>query len=124
VEAERRPREVPSPGLRCAVCHGPADHATQCAGCGTWTHPDCVSMTRRCPTIGCAAPRAVLDPDADRRMREYYGISDPWDWRPVAAIGLLMVPALCVFIGDLRYAVIVWCLTVLGVWAYQRAHRR
>ncbi|MBX3466048.1 MAG: hypothetical protein KF878_03990 [Planctomycetes bacterium] len=42
--------------LRCAYCHGPAEGAAPCPGCGTLLHPGCRDEVRGCPTLGCAAP--------------------------------------------------------------------
>ncbi|MCO5165256.1 MAG: hypothetical protein M9894_02655 [Planctomycetes bacterium] len=49
------PEPRPSPALRCAYCHDPADGATACPTCGTLTHPACREEAGgACPTLGCA----------------------------------------------------------------------
>lgn len=58
----------PSPELRCAYCHGPADGAEACASCGTWVHPGCRSEVGTCPTLGCAHGLS-LAPTAKRSWR-------------------------------------------------------
>lgn len=97
IEFEQRPD---SP-LRCALCHDglEPDTAWTCPGCATVTHVACADDARGCPTLGCRPrrqPRAVIDP------------TWPFDLRPFAAVGLLILPmsavvglvAGCLFTGS------------------------
>jgi hypothetical protein len=43
----------PSPDLRCAYCHGAAEGAVACSGCGTFLHPACRAEVGSCVTLGC-----------------------------------------------------------------------
>lgn len=43
----------PSPALRCAYCHGPAEDAAACPSCGTLVHAGCSVEVGVCPTLGC-----------------------------------------------------------------------
>ncbi len=51
-------RATPRPGTRCAYCHGAAGGSfVVCLGCRTVLHPDCRSMLKACPTLGCTGSR-------------------------------------------------------------------
>ncbi|MCO5165737.1 MAG: hypothetical protein M9894_05135 [Planctomycetes bacterium] len=95
-------RPLPSADLRCAYCHGSAADAATCAGCGTWTHPGCLTEAGACPTLGCpeAAPRP---PRRVRRRARPVGFVAWWTrnrrlaaaasaiWTVVATAGLFLV---------------------------------
>ncbi|MCO5168274.1 MAG: hypothetical protein M9894_18185 [Planctomycetes bacterium] len=55
--------------LRCAFCHGPAERAAPCPGCGTLLHPGCRAEVRGCPTLGCGAPPPRADAEDRRTLR-------------------------------------------------------
>lgn len=48
--------------VRCAFCHGAAEGATVCSGCGTLMHDDCRSQSGGCVTLGCARGRSAIVP--------------------------------------------------------------
>ncbi|MCO5167627.1 MAG: hypothetical protein M9894_14865 [Planctomycetes bacterium] len=99
------PRPQPSPDLRCAYCHAPADGAAACPGCGTLVHDACrIEARGACPTIGCASAVVVdVKPDRGEPGRWEAFVNHP-AVQAVASVLMLFAP----FAG---LAFVAWFLT-------------